>query len=140
MTSLLRELVTVPNASARSTTIVSRPERASARPTASPTTPAPITTASMRSMRARSSLRRVLRDPRGELRHIAGEEGARALVADLEAVGDQPWLVDQVHLGRRQQFHVAHRDDMPQVRLRHRRADRAATRADDACGLAGPRA
>src|SRR5258707_7913531 len=132
MTSLLRELVTVPNASARSRTMVSRPERASARPIARPITPAPITTASMRSMQAereRSGLLCVLRDPSAELRQVAGEERARLLVADLERVGDQPRLADEVDLGLRQQPHVARRDDVPKIRLRHRRADRADARA-----------
>src|SRR5580765_1973017 len=46
MTSLLRELVPVPIAFACSSTIVSSPRNASARPTARPTTPAPMTTAS----------------------------------------------------------------------------------------------
>ena len=50
MTSLLRELTPVPMAFSRSRTMVSRPRCASARPTASPTTPAPITTASTVSM------------------------------------------------------------------------------------------
>src|SRR5690349_12385288 len=50
MTSLLRELVPTPIASAASSTITSRPRAASARATASPTTPAPITTHSIWSM------------------------------------------------------------------------------------------
>ena len=43
LTSLLRELVPVPMAFSASTTITSRPSRASARATARPTTPAPMT-------------------------------------------------------------------------------------------------
>src|SRR5690242_4073543 len=43
MTSELRELVCVPMASAASSTMTSRPARASSRAMASPTTPAPIT-------------------------------------------------------------------------------------------------
>src|SRR5690242_13487121 len=46
MTSLLRELVSVPIASVASSTITSRPCSASARATARPTTPAPMTTQS----------------------------------------------------------------------------------------------
>src|SRR4051794_14608513 len=46
ITSELRELVWVPTAAAASSTTTSRPARASARATASPITPAPITTAS----------------------------------------------------------------------------------------------
>src|SRR5579859_1243418 len=46
ITSLLRELVSVPIASAASRTITSRPASASSRATAKPTTPAPITTQS----------------------------------------------------------------------------------------------
>src|SRR6185295_17720894 len=46
MTSELRELVWVPIASSLSRITTSRPARASARATARPTTPAPITTAS----------------------------------------------------------------------------------------------
>src|SRR5262245_53039195 len=46
MTSELRELVCVPMASSASRITTSRPDRARARATASPTTPAPITTAS----------------------------------------------------------------------------------------------
>src|SRR5712675_2540101 len=46
MTSVLRELVSVPMPSAASSTMTSRPARARARATARPTTPAPITTAS----------------------------------------------------------------------------------------------
>src|SRR5262245_50935826 len=46
ITSELRELVCVPIASSASTITTSRPSRASARATARPTTPAPITTAS----------------------------------------------------------------------------------------------
>src|SRR5678816_2250843 len=49
MTSELRELVCVPIASSASRITTSRPDRASARATARPTTPAPITTASSRS-------------------------------------------------------------------------------------------
>src|SRR3954447_26667159 len=50
ITSLLRELVSVPMASARSSTITSSPAIASRRAQARPTTPAPITTQSTRSM------------------------------------------------------------------------------------------
>src|SRR6185436_2761212 len=50
ITSELRELVCVPMASSPSRMTTSRPARASARATASPTTPAPITTASTLSM------------------------------------------------------------------------------------------
>src|SRR5262245_50497675 len=50
MTSELRELVWVPIASSASRTSTSRPDVARARATARPTTPAPITTASTRSM------------------------------------------------------------------------------------------
>src|SRR5262245_32672548 len=50
MTSELRELVCVPIASSASRTRTSRPDTARARATASPTTPAPITTASTRSI------------------------------------------------------------------------------------------
>src|SRR5215210_3800932 len=46
MTSELRELVCVPIASSASRTTTSRPPMASARAIASPTTPAPMTTAS----------------------------------------------------------------------------------------------
>src|SRR6185369_12820681 len=46
MTSELRELVCVPIASSASTITTSRPASASARATARPTTPAPMTTAS----------------------------------------------------------------------------------------------
>ena len=46
MTSLFRELVPVPIMSALSSRITSRPAIASRRATASPTTPAPITTQS----------------------------------------------------------------------------------------------
>src|SRR6266568_2388724 len=46
MTSELRELVCVPMASSPSRITTSRPARASARATARPTTPAPMTTAS----------------------------------------------------------------------------------------------
>src|ERR1044071_8565606 len=49
MTSELRELVCVPMASSASRTTTSRPDRASERATARPTTPAPITTASRHS-------------------------------------------------------------------------------------------
>src|SRR5438445_8908966 len=56
MTSLLRELVAVPMAFARSSTTVSSPRCASARPTARPTTPAPMTSASMESIRRLSCL------------------------------------------------------------------------------------
>src|SRR5262245_44437691 len=51
MTSELRELVCVPNVSSASSTTTSRPVMASARATARPTTPAPITTASSLSTR-----------------------------------------------------------------------------------------
>src|SRR5262245_61933912 len=51
MTSELRELVWVPMASSASRITTSRPDRASARAAARPTTPAPITTASSRSTR-----------------------------------------------------------------------------------------
>src|SRR6188472_2937499 len=50
MTSELRELVCVPIASSASRTSTSRPDMARARATARPTTPAPITTASTRSI------------------------------------------------------------------------------------------
>src|ERR687891_539756 len=50
MTSELRELVWVPIASSASRITTSRPAMASARATARPTTPAPITTASRLSM------------------------------------------------------------------------------------------
>src|SRR4051812_10074266 len=50
MTSELRELVTVPIASACSMTTTSRPDKASALATASPTTPAPATTQSIACM------------------------------------------------------------------------------------------
>src|SRR3954447_2005716 len=50
ITSLLRELVSVPIASARSRTITSSPAIASRRAQARPTTPAPITTQSTRSI------------------------------------------------------------------------------------------
>src|SRR5258708_33777206 len=49
MTSELRELVWVPIASSASRITTSRPDTASARATARPTTPAPTTTASTRS-------------------------------------------------------------------------------------------
>src|SRR5437879_12601930 len=51
ITSLLREDVTVPMPSAASSTITSRPARASRRATARPITPAPITTHSTLSIR-----------------------------------------------------------------------------------------
>src|SRR3546814_17984416 len=50
ITSLFRELVPVPIMSALSSTITSRPAIASRRATASPTTPAPITTQATRSV------------------------------------------------------------------------------------------
>ncbi len=50
ITSLLREEVTVPMASASSSTMTSRPAWASLRATASPITPAPMTTQSTLSM------------------------------------------------------------------------------------------
>ena len=50
ITSLLRELVSVPIMPAASSTITSCPASASWRATARPTTPAPITTQSTRSM------------------------------------------------------------------------------------------
>src|SRR5665647_445086 len=50
MTSLLRELVSVPIAPASSRITTSRPASASARAHARPTTPAPMTTQSTRSM------------------------------------------------------------------------------------------
>src|SRR3954465_12105894 len=53
MTSEFRELVCVPMASSASRTTTSRPDRARARATARPTTPAPRTTASTFSMRGR---------------------------------------------------------------------------------------
>ena len=52
MTSLLRELTPCPMAGWASTTMVSRPLWASARATARPTTPAPMTIASTWSMAA----------------------------------------------------------------------------------------
>src|SRR5678815_4559097 len=52
ITSLLRDEVPVPMASAASTTTTSRPASASARAIARPTTPAPTTRQSIRSMRA----------------------------------------------------------------------------------------
>src|SRR5215467_8266007 len=53
MTSLLRELMPLPKRSAASRISTSRPRSARARAVASPTTPAPITTTSTRSMRAK---------------------------------------------------------------------------------------
>ena len=55
MTSLLRDEVPVPMALTASSTTVSRPASASARATARPTTPAPTTMASTRSMAAQHS-------------------------------------------------------------------------------------
>ena len=52
ITSLLRELVWLPIRRSASSTITSRPACASVRATASPTTPAPTTTHSVRSIAA----------------------------------------------------------------------------------------
>src|SRR5581483_4446775 len=54
-TSLLRELVSLPKPAAASRTSVSRPQRAAARATASPMTPAPITTTSTSSIETKCS-------------------------------------------------------------------------------------
>src|SRR6266404_8849802 len=64
MTSLLREEVSKPMPYSRSSTITSMPARASARATASPTTPAPTTTHS-----TDSDMARILRDRAPHLKH-----------------------------------------------------------------------
>src|SRR3954463_6955980 len=66
ITSELRELVCVPIASSASRITTSRPARARARAMARPTTPAPMTTASTRSMG---------KPPFEEERRHAGERG-----------------------------------------------------------------
>src|SRR6266446_8322909 len=64
MTSLLRDEVSKPMPYSRSSTITSMPARASARATASPTTPAPTTTHS-----TDSDMARILRDRAPHLKH-----------------------------------------------------------------------
>src|SRR5215831_10107814 len=68
ITSLLRELVPVPIAPSRSSTITSRPASAKARATARPTTPAPMTTVSIFSA---DTMRPILNEgPRGRMRYF----------------------------------------------------------------------
>src|SRR6516225_10914297 len=93
MTSLLRELVPLPMPSVASTTIVSRPASASARAHARPTTPAPTTTASTRSIAWTSSdrlLERLHRLPRRRLqmRGDVGRQPRRVRVADRRDAED----------------------------------------------------
>jgi len=71
ITSLLRELVSLPMASAASSTRTSLPATASARATARPMIPAPATTHSALSVMRRSRGRRI------------GEDGAATGAADI---------------------------------------------------------
>src|SRR3954451_8841995 len=89
MTSLLREEVSKPICQAWSSTITSRPASASARATASPTTPAPTTMHSMSFMAASLTLFALFRPGRTGV-----EEGdrrdahLRARVLHLARIGD----------------------------------------------------
>src|SRR5882672_11310643 len=91
MTSELRELVCVPIASSVSMMTTSRPDRASARAAAKPTTPAPTTTASTLSMRHRSFEEECAQAGNGgqgcERARAAVERGAEA-GADQRAAGE----------------------------------------------------
>src|SRR5262245_53853600 len=76
MTSLLRELVPVPIALSRSSTITSRPASAKARAIARPTTPAPITTVSIFST---DTMRPILNEgPCGRVRYFEQDDGESA--------------------------------------------------------------
>ena len=82
ITSLLREEVTVPMPSAASSTITSRPACASRRATASPITPAPMTTQSTLSIRDSES---------GNSRRRSGDRGALVYYRFVqESVADNP--------------------------------------------------
>src|SRR5512140_1616738 len=75
MTSLLRELVSVPIALAASSTMTSRPVSARQRATARPTTPAPMTTQSIFS--ATCSSADFLEDGEPAVGQIGDQHGAR---------------------------------------------------------------
>src|SRR3982074_3701394 len=79
MTSLLRDEVSKPMPYSRSSTITSMPARASARATASPTTPAPMTTHSTYS--AMLPPHRILRDAARQLKRSDGSDVEGVAVA-----------------------------------------------------------
>src|SRR5918995_867613 len=121
ITSLLRELVSVPIMPAASRTSTSRPDSASWRATARPITPAPITTQSTRSIRTSSDQRLDLLVGEPEAPRGAQDLGPGALV-HLDAVRQK--------FGAAAPFRLARHQHLVEAGARPRRFHVADQRAD----------